>query len=261
MRIDRILNNNVVIIKDENGEEQVVCGKGIAYKKKAGDLLSEKLINKVFVLKDTAQKQHFQEIISEIPVEYIQIYISLSDHIYMAITRYLDGVVVKNSMLWDIKRFYEKEYQAAKKVWKMINQTFKVELPEDEIGFITLHIVNAEMDNENLKQTMEVTKLMQEISNIVRYYFSVEFNTESVYYYRFITHLKFFAQRLLTDKEYEDDQDNELFNTIRQKYRTSYKCVEKIAEFISRKYEKELSDEEKLYLTIHIERVIYKSRD
>ena len=49
MRIDRILNNNVVIIKDENGEEQVVCGKGIAYKKKAGDLLSEKLINKVFV--------------------------------------------------------------------------------------------------------------------------------------------------------------------------------------------------------------------
>ena len=281
MRIDRILNNNVVIIKDENGEEQVVCGKGIAYKKKAGDLLSEKLINKVFVLKDTAQKQHFQEIISEIPVEYIQItteivemltqtlerklneaiYISLSDHIYMAITRYLDGGVVKNSMLWDIKRFYEKEYQAAKKVWKMINQTFKVELPEDEIGFITLHIVNAEMDNENLKQTMEVTKLMQEISNIVRYYFSVEFNTESVYYYRFITHLKFFAQRLLTDKEYEDDQDNELFNTIRQKYRTSYKCVEKIAEFISRKYEKELSDEEKLYLTIHIERVIYKSRD
>ena len=231
MRIDRILNNNVVIIKDENGEEQVVCGKGIAYKKKAGDLLSEKLINKVFVLKDTAQKQHFQEIISEIPVEYVQItteivemltqtlerklneaiYISLSDHIYMAITRYLDGVVVKNSMLWDIKRFYEKEYQAAKKVWKMINQTFKVELPEDEIGFIT--------------------------------------------------HLKFFAQRLLTDKEYEDDQDNELFNTIRQKYRTSYKCVEKIAEFISRKYEKELSDEEKLYLTIHIERVIYKSRD
>ena len=104
-------------------------------------------------------EQHFQEIISEIPMEYIQItteivemltqtlerklneaiYISLSDHIYMAITRYLDGVVVKNSMLWDIKRFYEKEYQAAKKVWKMINQTFKVELPEDEIGLYPAH--------------------------------------------------------------------------------------------------------------------------
>ena len=121
--------------------------------------------------------------------------------------------------------------------------------------------MNAEMDESNMEQIIDITRIMQEISNIVKYYFRVEFDTNSVYYYRFITHLKFFAQRLLTDKEYEDDQDNELFNTIRQKYRTSYKCVEKIAEFISRKYEKELSDEEKLYLTIHIERGIYKSRD
>ena len=34
MRIDRILNNNVVIIKDENGEEQVVCGKGSPTRKR-----------------------------------------------------------------------------------------------------------------------------------------------------------------------------------------------------------------------------------
>ena len=59
MRIDRILNNNVVIIKDENGEEQVVCGKGIAYKKKAGDLLSEKLINKVFVFEGHCSETAF----------------------------------------------------------------------------------------------------------------------------------------------------------------------------------------------------------
>ena len=42
MRIDRILNNNVVIIKDENGEEQVVCGKGIAYKKKRRETFYQK---------------------------------------------------------------------------------------------------------------------------------------------------------------------------------------------------------------------------
>lgn len=93
MRIDRILNNNVVIIKDENGEEQVVCGKGIAYKKKAGDLLSEKLINKVFVLKDTAQKQHFQEIISEIPVEYIQITTEIVEMLTQTLERKLNEAI------------------------------------------------------------------------------------------------------------------------------------------------------------------------
>ena len=95
MRIDRILNNNVVIIKDENGEEQVVCGKGIAYKKKAGDLLSEKLINKVFVLKDTAQKQHFQEIISEIPMEYIQITTEIVEMLTQTLERKLNDTKVK----------------------------------------------------------------------------------------------------------------------------------------------------------------------
>ena len=41
MVIDRILNNNVVIIKDNNGKEVVVCGKGIAFKKKNGDEIDE----------------------------------------------------------------------------------------------------------------------------------------------------------------------------------------------------------------------------
>ena len=112
MRIDRILNNNVVIIKDENGEELTLeengegtfkdyvlsfvaasAQKEIAYKKKAGDLLSEKLINKVFVLKDTAQKQHFQEIISEIPVEYIQITTEIVEMLTQTLERKLNEAI------------------------------------------------------------------------------------------------------------------------------------------------------------------------
>ena len=130
MVIDRILNNNVVIIKDNNGKEVVVCGKGIAFKKKNGDEIDENAINKVFVLQDQVQSKRFQELVSKIPLEHLQvadeiinmikvelgkklndtIYISLSDHIYTSIQRFLDGIMVKSSMLWDIKRFYEVEY-------------------------------------------------------------------------------------------------------------------------------------------------------
>lgn len=52
MEINRILNNNVVIIVNQEGKEQVVCGKGIAFKKKIGDSIEEDKINKVFVLSD-----------------------------------------------------------------------------------------------------------------------------------------------------------------------------------------------------------------
>lgn len=279
--IDRILNNNVVIIKDKKGIEKVVCGKGIAFKKKAGEKIDEKEVNKVFVLQDQTQNKRFQELVFKIPLEYLQavdeiiemfklelgkklndtIYISLSDHIYTAIKRFLEGITITNSMLWDIKRFYELEFGLALKALNIIKQRFQVELPEDEAAFIALHIVNAEMDESNIKQTLEVTKIMQEISNIVKYYFSVEFDIDSVYYYRYITHLKFFAQRLVFNKTFKDSSDDGLLEVVKMKYKTSYKCVERITEFILRKYKYELSNEEKLYLTIHIERVIYKNQN
>lgn len=280
MIIDRVLNNNVVIIKDKKGIEQVVCGKGIAFKKKVGDEIDEREINKVFILQDKTQSRRFQELVSEIPLKHLQvadeiiemfkielgkkindrIYISLSDHIYTAIQRFLEGITITNSMLWDIKRFYELEFSLALKALDIIKKRFNIELPEDEAAFITLHIVNAEMDESNIKQILEVTKIMQEISNIVKYYFSVEFDTDSVYYYRFITHLKFFAQRLVANKTFKDSSDDELLEVVKAKYHTSYKCVERITEFILCKYKYELSNEEKLYLTIHIERVIYKNK-
>lgn len=279
MVIDRVLNNNVVIIKDENGIEQVVCGKGIAFKKKSGDLLDESLINKVFILKDEAKNKMFQEIIPEIPLIYLEttdeiikmiklelgkkisdaIYISLSDHIYRAVERFLEGIIIKNHMIWDIKRFYKEEFNLSLKALEIIKEKLDVSLPEDEAAFIALHIVNSETDNSDMHQTIEITKIMQEITNIVKYTFSIEFDTESAYYYRFITHLKFFAQRLISNNIIKDTDDDDLLDIVKVKYASSYACVEKITDFILRKYKYELSKEEQLYLTIHIERIVNKN--
>ncbi|EOT31558.1 hypothetical protein OMS_02071 [Enterococcus durans ATCC 6056] len=42
MRIEKILNNNVVITRNELNQEMIVMGKGLAYKKKTGDKIAEK---------------------------------------------------------------------------------------------------------------------------------------------------------------------------------------------------------------------------
>ncbi|WP_249652289.1 PRD domain-containing protein, partial [Lysinibacillus sp. D4A1_S13] len=77
----------------------------------------------------------------------------------------------------------------------MVKHRRNVSLPEDEGGFIALHIVNAEL-NEEMPNTINITKVMQEILGIVKYHLKIDFNEESLHYYRFVTHLKFFAQRL-----------------------------------------------------------------
>ena len=258
MIIHRILNNNVIITLDKDEKECVVCGKGIAFKKKIGDEVDSKEVNKVFVLKDQGMNEKFKQLLLNIPLDHVKLadeiihlaetklgkrlndslIISLSDHIYTAISRYLEGISMKSAMIWDIKRFYEDEF---------------------EIGMNALD-VNAEMDESNMEQIIDITRIMQEISNIVKYYFRVEFDINSVYYYRFITHLKFFAQRLVLGKTIDDESNDGLLDVVKIKYHTSYKCVGKINDYIKGKYNYELSPEEQLYLTIHIERVIYKTK-
>lgn len=280
MVIEKILNNNVVVTKNAEGEEIIVMGRGLAFKKKVGDDIDPAMVDKEFHLTSKDAKTKFQELIADIPMENLElaeeiisyakahlgkrlnemIYISLVDHLYTAISRFLDGITVKNALLWDIRRFYPDEFYVGMKALERIEQRCKVRLPEDEAGFIALHLVNAEMDEASMQNMYQITKIMQEVLNLVKYVFNTDFDEDSVYYYLFITHLKFFAQRLVNGKAYDDSQDDDLYDVIKVKYRNSYNCVCKIAEFIQKKYQHELTNEEKLYLTIHIERVVYKSK-
>lgn len=279
MRIFKALNNNVAVIIDEKDQEKIVMGRGICFKKKAGDDIDPDMIDKMFFLSAPDAHHKFQVLIQDVPMEHIvigeeiiseaklrlgkklndMVYISLIDHVHTSILRFLDGVTVKNVLLWDIRRFYKDEFQVGLWALDYIEEKCKVRLPDDEAGFIALHLANAQMDQAKMHNMYEITRIMQEIVNIVKYYFQIEFNEDDVYYYRFITHLKFFAKRLIDHNIYEEDDNDDLWDVIKDKYQNAFRCVEKITKFILKKYEYQLSKEEQIYLTIHIERVVNKA--
>jgi len=279
--IQKVINNNVILFLDEQEKEVIAMGKGLGFQKKAGDLLDETLVEKYFHLQDKDASSRFQQFSEIIPMEYIKLAddaiqyaqitlnkkfsdslcISLSDHLYNAVTRFLGGVALKNPMLWEIKRFYEPEFEVGLRVLEMVYEQFKVKLPEDEAAFITIHLVDAELDNGSLENVYTITKVIQDIHNIVRYFFRMEFDEKSIHYYRFITHIRFFAQRLVTNTTYRDDGDDSLFELLKNKYKNSYKCVLKIEEYIKSNFQYDLSTDEKLYLMVHIERTVYNPKN
>lgn len=53
---------------------------------------------------------------------------------------------IKNALLWETQRFYNHEYLIGKEALSIIKNRLIIDLPEDEAGFIALHIVNAELD-------------------------------------------------------------------------------------------------------------------
>jgi beta-glucoside operon transcriptional antiterminator len=274
MKVEKVINNNVLSAFNEQNQELVIMGRGIAFQKKPGDLVDEQKIEKVFLLKDNEIKDRFKTLLYEIPIEYMEvteeiihsakvrlgrelnesIYVSLSDHIHFAIERTKNGLQIKNSLLWEIKRLYKGEFEIGKEALKKIKNKMGTELPEDEAGFIAMHLVNAEL-NEEMPTMINITKAIEDILAIVNYHFGIRLNEDSLNYYRFVTHLKFFAQRLFS-KTYMEDSDNFLFETVKNKYQDAYACTLKIKEYIRTQHEHELTNEEMLYLMIHIERVV-----
>lgn len=277
MIINKILNNNVVITLDDNDEEVIVMGKGIGYQKSKGNLIDKTKVNKVFRISNKEISNKLQELLNNIPIEHMKlsseiieyaqiklnkklnesIYISLSDHTYSAIQRMKEGINVKNAILWEIKRFYKEEFEIGMKALDIIENKTGIKLPEDEAGFIAFHIVNAQL-SEGHTLASDITKLIQEVLSIVRYHFRIEFHEESVFYYRFIMHLKF-AQRLLLDSAHEGETDKELLSIIKSKYNKEFECVVKIKNFIKKQYNYILTDDELIYLTIHLAKVVKDS--
>ncbi|WP_392551541.1 PRD domain-containing protein [Orbus wheelerorum] len=273
MKVHKILNNNVIVTLDKLNNELIIMGRGIAFKKKEGDIIDESLIEKQFSLNNKETLPRFAELLSEIPTEVItvseiiinhaksvlgeklqdSIYISLTDHINFSIERHKQGFDIPNGFLWEIKKLYPKEFKIGEYALQIIKQRLNVGLPEDEAGFITFHIINAQL-NDTMPNIVTMTKVMREILNIVKYHFKFEYDEESLTYQRFITHLKFFAQRVINGN-FSSSEDISLYEIVKEKYHQSYLCTNRIDMHLIQQYEHPLTDDESLYLTIHIERL------
>lgn len=272
MKIEKIINNNLVRSINDKGQFVILMGCGIGFQKKVGSQIDESKVNQVYILQDKNSK--LEELLTRVPEIYIKIanevinyiksslgkklndniYITLTDHISFAVERFKKGIVVKNALLWEIRRFYNHEYLIAKEALQIIKRRLNVELPEDEAGFIALHIVNASMNSMDLGITTEMTKVIDRILSIVKYHFKVDIDEYSLHYERFLTHLKFFVQRVFTDAEI-DEPDKGFLLALKEQYRNEYLCTLKVRDYIMKEYNKELTEDELIYLTVHLRRI------
>lgn len=275
MRVKKVINNNIVVSLDHSNQELIVMGKGIGFKRKAGDEVDAAAIEKVYSITEEWNVNKLTNLLSAIPLEEIQVandiisfakvslgkklsenlFLMLSNHIHFALARHQEGIQLKNALLWEIKRFYNHEFLIGKEALSMIQSRLQISLPEDEAGFIGLHIVNAELSGSEVNQVSEMTQTIQAILNIVKYHFNMELDEYSLNFERFVTHLKFFVQRVFTDVHLDGDETAGLMFMLKDKYPKEYQCALKIGEYIQKQLGRKIDNDELIYLTIHIKRI------
>ena len=273
MKIDKIINNNIVSAIEADGKEVVIMGRGLGFGMKPGKEIPEGKIEKVFRLDSQNSTDKFKELLANLPLEHIQasteiinyaksvlnrrlnqsIYITLTDHINFAIERFKEKMMFTNPLLNEIKTFYKEEYLIGEYAVALIERRIGITLPVDEAGFIALHIVNAEY-NTAMRDTIDITTLIQNVVKIVKEYFSMDLDETSLNYQRFVTHLRFLDQRIIGG-EMLNSENPEFNQLISQMYPEEYACSLKLKDYIQVTYHHDVTEEETAYLAVHIKRI------
>ena len=271
--IYQVLNNNLVSTLDKNKQEILLWGKGIGWRSRKGQVVDESKVEKIFRMDTSDSTNRLKQLLGEVEVGAIEastqiveyahnvlnkelnknIYITLTDHISFAAERQRNGITFHNALRWEIRKLYVAEYSIGVHALHVIKEKMHVELPEDEAGAIALHIVNAEYDC-NMERTTEMTQIIQQAIHVVRFAFYIDFDEDSLHYHRFITHLLFFAQRLLENRMLSGGEDF-IYETMKTQYPKQFRCAAQIGALLEKKYHLKLPAEEITFLCVHIARI------
>lgn len=280
MRIKKVINNSILCAIDEKGNEMIVTGKGIGFQKKRGEFIDPDVVEKVYRMEGKAEQKKLRELVEQIPLEHLELtrrlveeirgqirqplneslIVTLADHISFAIQRMEQGIAFNNPLSGAIMCYYPTEFHLGQHCLKMIEQEYGIRLNEDEASFIALHIVNAEL-NTSMSEMHDMTRLMDGCVRVTEFYYRKKFDRDSLDFNRFTVHLRYLVQRLYQNKplaEGGEESDVMFRELIKRNCKEHYECARRIAAYIESNFEKTVSDEEKVYLTIHLKRLNMK---
>ena len=273
MRIEKVINNNIIAARDNQNIELVAMGRGIGFGKRAGDEVADEKIEKIFRLENMDNIEHFKELLAALPLEYIRlsndiityakeslgillgpnVYLTLTDHISFALNRHKEGMDFSNALYDEVRLFYPLEYSVGRYALELIEERTGYRLQEDEAASIALHLVNGEL-NSVMGTTFVMIKMMQEMMEIIERYIPIP---EGVMYPRdrLISDLKQLANRLVSEEPISGRKDELLYQFVKENYEQEYRIINGVSEYVEKEYQCSMTEEEKIYLALNIKRM------
>lgn len=275
MIVQKVLNNNLILASDESGRERIVMGKGLRFFCQVGQELPVEHVQKVYILREEGAALRYRQLLRDVPPETAeaieeamelayqrfpdrlndQIFVTLFDHLIYAIERCQKQIVLPNRLLWEVRRFYPREFAAGQELSDYLNQRLGIELPESEAGNIAFHLVNAQTENPDMERTLLALRMLKDIYKIVQLSCGQKIDENSLHYARFLTHMQYFIERVL-DRKMLGSEDLSVLEPVLEKSPEAAACARRITAYVEKNLEVKVPHEETIYLTIHMMRIL-----
>lgn len=274
MKVINRINNNVVLVKDGT-QKMIVTGKGLGFQVYPGNDVKEQLIEQRFILQELTDDVYYIKLLKSLSMETLNVceeiivkankmlgkpvsgnlMFALADHLKFTMERMQKQMLIDHPLANEIKQFYPKEMEVGYYALRLIKERLHIDLPQGEAVFLTMHVVNALGGLSEAYDVSQLTDVMAEIVSFIESYFACTIDQNSTSFSRFITHLRYYLIRQL-NFEIEESINDELLEIVQEKYPKAYACAQSIADKMDALYQNTSADSEKLYLTLHINRLI-----
>jgi transcriptional antiterminator len=274
----QIYNNNSVLVEAGPGREAVVQGKGIGFGKRKGDELDPQKVTKILYLDDVRVRGQFANLLKDVPIDIVvtvfeavdrakdvyhlqllsYVYITLTDHVFQMYKRLMEGRYTP-SVVPDIHDHYPVEYAAATDTLTAINHNLNVRFPDAETNSLALHFINAQSDESetDVVQNEDITTKVNKTIQTVFKKYQIKRNVSNQNYFdRLMIHLQYMVERV--EENTQDDQifSAEIYREYQQKFPQSYNIAAEIARQLEAQLDVHLTENERLYFIIHIQRLL-----
>jgi len=269
-RVIKSLNHNGVLAIDNDTQKQyILLGKGIGFGKKVNERMEAPENTHIYLLQQETDRGSTKEIINNIEPEILEVASSiimeaekkfnkvdenilcpLADHIAFAVKRIKNNEHISNPLTADIRALFSEEYAVACKGKDIIKEVLGIEINEDEIGYIALHI-HSSLGDEKISQAMETAMLVRNCITSIEQNIGKTIDIESLSYNRLMSHIKYMAARTLKGETIKLDMND----YIKERFQKSFEIARDICRKLGSELNKEIKEVEIGYLAMHIERV------
>ncbi|CAH8705995.1 glucose PTS transporter transcription antiterminator GlcT [Paenibacillus thiaminolyticus] len=277
--IMRALSNNVVLAKEVlTDKETILMGKGIGFGAKPGQplLSGDPRIEKTFYLDNKQNLSQYQMLFEQIDPEVIDvseqiislvaseftpdlnehIHLALPSHIEYALYRLRHQIEIENPFLWEIRTLNPKEYELASRAAEIIGRQFGVEVPEDEIGFLTIHIQSA-VAHVPVNNVVQHNHLLRELVGLIEARRGSPIPKDSIDYLRLVTHLRFAIERIRQGKHSRNPFRDRMQEMAPYEYEVAGEC----AKLMSAQLKAPVSEDETAYIAMHLYRLFHRDAE
>ena len=269
-RVKKVLNHNAVIgIHFETNKEFLIMGKGIGFGKKVTERIETRTEDVVYSLHEATERGDARKLAATINPVYLEIaneiltnaekefhtidrnvLFPLADHIEFAVKRLIGNKQISNPLTNDIRVLFYKEFKIACSAREILKKHVDVEIDDDEIGYICLHIHSAIQD-EDVSQAMQVARIVRECITLVEEAVGKPIDVTTLSYNRLMNHVRNMVARII-NKEPLKLSMNDYMSV---KFPEAFAMAEYICSKVEKMLKCPLSDAEIGYLAMHIERV------